>query len=79
MMYDTALEFLQSCYNILMPIVEKDVRGKEGMKYDDVNYMRTLRYVSSLSALLRIGTLNRYLQFFHGIPPRESRKARTKG
>ena len=46
MMYDVAKEVLQSCYNVLMPSAEKAIRAEGSMKYDDVNYLKVLRYAN---------------------------------
>ena len=42
-LFAVASDYLENCYNILMPAVEKATKGKDGLQYDDVNYMKTLR------------------------------------
>ena len=53
-MYDVAKEVLQSCYNVLMPSAEKAIRAEGSMKYDDVNYLKVLRYVLMTGIIWRL-------------------------
>ena len=47
MLYTTASEFLTSCYNVLMPHVERALQAKDAMQYDIIYYLRIMRYVSA--------------------------------